>query len=247
MKGIIFDIKRFAIHDGPGIRTTIFFKGCPLDCRWCHNPESINPAVTAEAGEIKTVNQVMTEIKKESIFYEESGGGVTFSGGEPAMQHRFLGALLDECKAADIHTAVDTSGSVAPNIFNSFINRTDLFLYDLKIIDEKEHLKYTGASNRLVLENIKTLSREGKETIIRFPVIPGITDGRENVNGVIDFISALEGIDNVVILPFHRTAAEKYRRLSIENRMKDIESPSALQMEEIIKTFESSGLKIFDN
>ena len=166
--GIIYDLKKYAIHDGPGIRTTVFLKGCPLDCWWCHNPESRKnePQSSGKKNLHKnlallnsdknligikvTTNEVMHEIRKDVLFYDESGGGVTFSGGEPLQQTDFLKMLLAECKAEHIHTVVDTSGYVEYKYFEEIRSLTDLFLYDLKFIDDALHLKYTGVSNRLM-------------------------------------------------------------------------------------------------
>jgi pyruvate formate lyase activating enzyme len=243
--GIIFDIKRFAIHDGPGIRTTVFLKGCPMRCPWCHNPESQNKFPehikgnkNNVIGEEKTVTDIMHEIEKEVLFYEESRGGVTFSGGEPLEQAEFLDALLDECKKNEIHTAVDTTGDVPPDIFNSIIDKTDLFLYDLKIMDDSKHIKYTGESNRFTLQNLKTLSQKGKRIIIRFPVIPGITDSEDNIKAVGMFISSLRNIREIDLLPYHRTADSKYKRLERKNKMRKIMPPTDKSMNEVKRLFE---------
>ena len=174
LKGKIFDIKRFAIHDGPGIRTTVFMHGCPLNCWWCHNPESIrkisrnnsdsesNDKFDSACGSVQdplltewTVEKLFGEIQKDKIFFEESGGGVTLSGGEPMLQYEFLQSFLEECRNQDIHTVVDTSGYVPYQYFASINDYVDLYLYDLKIIDEEEHKKFTGVSNKLIIDNLK--------------------------------------------------------------------------------------------
>ncbi len=244
MQGILFNIKRFALHDGPGIRTTVFLKGCTQKCRWCHNPECFNPGVSNGIGKEVTVDEVLREIEKEVIFYDESGGGVTFSGGEPLMQPRFLAAVLDRCREKDIHIALDTAGSVPPPVFNTVVDKVDLFLYDLKLLDENDHIKYTGISNKHTLKNLETLSRKGKNVIVRFAVIPGITDTEENIRAAAVLVSGLKGIRNLDVLPYHKTAASKYARLKIENRMKDAESPSLERIGAIVKTFESYGLNV---
>jgi len=241
IKGIIFDIKRFSINDGPGIRTTVFFKGCPMRCVWCHNPESQKPAPQKTGdrgtiGEEKSFAEILREIEKETIFHDQSGGGVTFSGGEPLAQPKLLGVLLDECRRMGIHTAVDTSGCVPPGIFNSIIDKPDLFLYDLKIMDESKHVKFTGVSNRNVLKNLKTLSKKRKNVIIRFPVIPGITDGEENIRAVCRFASSLK-FRRIDLLPYHRTAEAKYKRLGLKNRMKGVKTPSDEHMAETERVF----------
>ena len=170
--GIIFNIKHFAVHDGPGIRTTVFFKGCPLSCRWCHNPESINPnleeievpyarvSVTAKkcgkdtVGKKVQVSEIMSEVLKDVIFYDESGGGITISGGEPLMQPDFLFSLLKECKIHNIHTCVDTSGYAPRKIIESIVDYVDLFLYDIKLLDNEEHVRYTGVKNDRIFQNL---------------------------------------------------------------------------------------------
>lgn len=244
MQGILFDIKRFALHDGPGIRTTIFLKGCPMKCWWCHNPESLSPGASDGFGEKKTIQQVMKEIEKEIIFYDESGGGVTFSGGEPLVQPEFLEILVDECKEREIHTALDTTGCVPPRVFNLLMEKIDLFLYDVKIMDHSKHMEYTGTSNKYTLENLKNLSLEGKKVIIRFPLIPGITDTDKNITATATFVSSLKGIQKIDVLPYHRIAEKKYRRLKIENKMKGVKPPSTERIEAVKKKFERYGLKV---
>lgn len=243
-QGTLFNIKRFALHDGPGIRTTVFLKGCPQKCWWCHNPECFNPGISNGIGKQATVDEVLLEIEKEVIFYDESGGGVTFSGGEPVMQTEFLTALLDKCRKKDIHIALDTTGSVPPPTFNTIVDKIDLFLYDLKILDETDHIKYTGISNKYTLENLATLSRKRKNVIVRFPMIPGITDTEENISAVAGFVSGLKGIRNLDVLPYHNTAGSKYERLKIENKMKGVSLPSGERIKAVIKKFESYGLNI---
>jgi len=248
IKGIIFDIKRFSINDGPGIRTTVFFKGCPMRCAWCHNPESQKRAPQKAGdrgiiGEVKTFEEILREIEKETIFHDQSGGGVTFSGGEPLAQPKLLGALLDECRRMGIHTTVDTSGCVPPKIFNSIIGKPDLFLYDLKIMDDRNHVKFTGASNRNVMKNLRALSKKRKNVIIRFPVIPGITDSGENIRAVCRFVSSLK-FRRIDLLPYHRTAEAKYRRLGMKNRMKGVKTPSDERMSGIKKLFQKYGKKM---
>jgi pyruvate formate lyase activating enzyme len=244
MKGTIFDIKRFAIHDGPGIRLTVFFKGCPLSCWWCHNPEGINPKIDGETGEEVTVDQLMVEIQKEIIFFEESSGGVTFSGGEPLMQAPFLAALLDRCGKCDIHTAVDTSGCVPINIFNTIIDKVDLFLYDLKIMDRGKHLKFTGSYNDHTIENLENLAKKGKDVLIRFPLIPGITDSTENIQAVASFIQQLKALRQVEILPYHKMAAHKYKKINRPNKIGGLMPPSSRQIREAAKIFCSFGLDV---
>ena len=233
--GTIFDVKRFAVHDGPGIRTTVFFKGCPLRCRWCHNPESqrLRPEPMAGAnrrycsllsngdpnvvGRVVTVEAVMREVEKDVVFYDESGGGVTFSGGEPLQQPHFLRALLEASRERVIHTAVDTSGFVPWPHLESICERVDLFLYDLKLMDDEAHRHYVGVSNDLIKENLRRLHDRGASIILRIPLIPGITDTEANLAQLTPFIAGLPGIRAVHLLPYNPIGEEKYERLDKPN------------------------------
>ena len=258
--GIIFDIKRFAVHDGPGIRTTIFFKGCLAHCWWCHNPESQSSEIQSviktnklddlifEENEIVgrqiTADELLTEINKDTVYFDESGGGVTFSGGEPLMQPEFLESILKLCKEENIHATLDTTGYCSPEIIQSIYKYVDLFLYDLKIIDDKLHQKYTGLSNAQILENLKFLQNKEKNIIIRFPVIPDVTDTKTNINQILDYLNSKNGISEINILPFHKIANHKYTRFQIENKMNKTKEPSKEEITGIKKRFESTGFKV---
>jgi pyruvate formate lyase activating enzyme len=259
--GIVFRIKKYAIHDGPGIRTTIFLKGCPLACWWCHNPEGRNtePQIIAPArgrdpsdsttppetiGRRMTVDHVMAQIVNDLIFYDESGGGATFSGGEPLMQPGFLADLLDRCRKEQVHTAVDTSGYAPADIFSGIAARADLLLFDLKLMDDAAHRAYTGVSNRPILENLEMAAHGGRPLRIRFPVIPGITDGEDNLRRVADFLDALDRVRNIDLLPFHRIADGKYGRLGLENRMKTTPPPSRDILARIAALFRGRGFSV---
>lgn len=257
MKGIVFDFKKYAIHDGPGIRTTVFLKGCPLSCWWCHNPEGrgCKPQTMTKTlkvdgrefvkeetmGREMSVDEVMAEISKDITFYDESGGGVTFSGGEVFMQVEFLKSLLEKCKKKDIHTCVDTTGYVQPEILKSVFPLVDMFLYDIKLIDDKEHIRYTGVSNEKILSNLKLIRQSGKDVRVRFPVIPEITDSDENVRGVAKFVSSLGGVE-VDLLPYHRIGSDKYKRLKMDYLMPDVQPPSKDRMAEISNLFAKQGI-----
>lgn len=266
-KGIVFDIKRFALHDGPGLRTTVFLKGCPLSCPWCHNPESRefspvllfrparclrclrcveacpNHAISSQSGfpftdhsactacgqcteacpsearEIVgrefTVSEAMEEIRRDRIFYDESGGGVTFSGGEPLSQPEFLASLLRACRIDGIHTALDTSGFAEKTVFLRTATLASLVLYDLKVMDPETHLRLTGVYNKEILENITALSGLGTEILIRIPLVPDLNDSEANIIQTGDFARGLPNISGVELLPFHSLALEKHQRFSI--------------------------------
>ena len=268
--GLIFDIKRYSAHDGPGIRTTVFFKGCPLTCWWCHNPESRDPspllyydgekclachdcvgacvhgaveatpdgsatdaarclgegacadACPTEArrlvGRRYTVAELMEEIDKDAVFFQESGGGVTFSGGEPLLQWRFLLDALKACGKRGIHRAVDTTGVAAPSVILAVAQETDLFLYDLKVMDPRLHKEATGVHLRPILNNLVRLLSVGAKVRIRIPLIPGISDG-DNVDRVASFLRGLDGIDGIHLLPYHAPAREKHLKFGVPWRL----------------------------
>lgn len=259
MKGLIFDIRRFTIHDGPGIRTTVFFKGCPLRCTWCHNPESQNPEIESlevetrldgrefrkkiSVGQLLTAEEVFKEIKKDIVFSEESHGGVTFSGGEPMMQPVFLKELMALCKENSIHTTIDTCGYASPESYQSIAGHTDLFLYDLKQMDDALHRQITGKSNAIILENLKLLSALGKDIIIRFPFIPGLTSSTENIRQMISFLKKLPGqLPAIQLLPYHSLADNKYHRLLIENSSSVIEAVDNRELANARKLFLKAGI-----
>ncbi len=261
--GIIFDIKKFAIHDGPGIRTTVFLKGCPLDCWWCHNPEGRegqpenfcvrtrrggsggNWAEKEELfGREVSVAEIMTEIIKDIVFYDQSGGGVTFSGGEPLMQPEFLKAALIECQESGIRTAVDTSGYGPADIFDEIYDLVDLFLYDLKNMDDHQHIKYTGVSNEQILDNLKMLAVRGNKINLRLPMIPGITDTHENLEAILEFIEPLPGIRDVSLLPYNRLAEDKLERFSLNSRLGRISSGTGNDLDAVTRRFANRGYRV---
>jgi pyruvate formate lyase activating enzyme len=224
--GRIFKIQKYALHDGPGIRTTVFFKGCPLACRWCHNPEGIAPEVksgTVEGDRLggwqTTVRQVLDEIEKDRIFYDQSGGGVTFSGGEPTLQPQFLEELLAGCRQRALHTTLDTCGWAPETCFAQLADQADLVLFDLKLIDPRAHLRHTGADNRMILKNFRVLTASGKPLRVRVPLVPGITDTEENIMALSGFLHTCGCTAPLDLLPFHATAEMKYQRLGMPNPM----------------------------
>jgi pyruvate formate lyase activating enzyme len=261
ISGIIFDIKRFAVHDGPGIRTTVFLKGCAANCWWCHNPESqsieIEKAIRKnqlEGREIEeqeiigrsiTVPELLREISKDRIFFEESGGGVTFSGGEPLMQPEFLKDVLIYSRASGFHTTLDTTGYATAKIFDSIIPHVDLFLYDLKFIDDQLHQKYTGVSNQSILNNLKKISHSDSKFIIRYPVVPGITDEQRNVDQIMDFIVSLKHKKlKLDLLPYHTIARHKYHKMGMAYMMGDKKKPSIKSIKKLKNKLESVGLQV---
>ena len=271
MKADIFEIKRLAIHDGDGIRTTVFFKGCPLRCVWCHNPEGLErpkqlacyaekcvgcmecvsacpngahreengvhvldrslctacglcadtclgEALTLFGREV-TVDELMAVVLEDREFYENSGGGVTLSGGECLLQADFCAALLKECKAHGLHTAVDTCGFVGRDALDKVIPYTDVFLYDVKAADEDVHIRCTGRSNRLILDNLRYLDEQGKTTQIRIPCVPGWNDGQ--MEKIRDVLAQLRHVDEIRVLGYHNYAGSKYGALSLPNTLPD--------------------------
>jgi len=257
-QGLIFDIRRFSINDGPGIRTTVFFKGCPLNCIWCHNPESQSDfpetwekcvnldnqdfKMRIEIGGWSLVNEVMEEIAKDRVFYDESSGGVTFSGGEPLAQPEFLAELIEACISAGLHTAIDTSGFCSGETISRIAPLTDLFLFDLKLMDDQAHNEFTGVSVIQILENLKFLLDNKYKVIIRFPVIPGINDHTENVHSMIRWLSPFrQTIVKVDLLPFHKTGRGKYHRLGKEEKMMDIPDIRPGDLEKLRSDFRNAG------
>ena len=257
----IFDIKRFAVHDGPGIRTTVFLKGCPLRCWWCHNPESqakepftidIERKVNGKSvagkktyGEQIESADLMDTILRDRHFYEESGGGVTFSGGEPLMQLKELDELLKASKQNGLHTAVDTSGFAKREQFERIVDTTDLFLYDLKHMDPELHKKYTGVDNVLIHANADFLLERGANIIFRIPVIPEVNTSVEEVARMIGFLKERkEHLNEVHLLPYHRIAENKYFRLRMKQPLQKLKEPDQSYMEQLKAEFEKSGLEV---
>lgn len=257
MNATIFEIKRFAVHDGDGIRTTVFFNGCPLRCVWCHNPEGLTFEVQeafyahkcigceeckkegfmpddclGEArvlyGKTVTVDELLPILLEDKDFYETSGGGVTLSGGECLIQADFCAELLKELKRLGIHTAVDTCGFVSRNALDKVIPYTDVFLYDIKAYDEDIHIRCTGVSNKQILENLKHLNMLGKKIEIRIPYVPDYNDGQ--IEKIACFLAPLKNITKIRVLPYHNYAGSKYKALNI-----NVTLPKRLPTDEEIK------------
>lgn len=292
-KGIVFNIQKYSVNDGPGIRTTIFLKGCPLNCLWCHNPESqrtqrdiffianrclgcgkcieacgtgalsskeekiifdkklcqncgnctkaCRPKARHFVGDEMTVEEVMKEIMKDYIFYDESGGGATFSGGEPLVQSDFLLQLLERCKEEGIHTTIDTCGFASWDILEKVADNVDLILYDIKHMDNDKHIKYMGTPNELILDNLKKLSERRKRIFVRMPIIPGINDDEENLKKAAEFITKLN-VEQVNLLPYHGIAKDKYNRLSRDYELLEVKDPTKDDMSKVLEVLQSFGL-----
>ena len=270
-KAIIFDIQRNSFVDGPGIRTTVFFKGCNLKCAWCHNPESQSAKpqmmfykdkctgcgkcksvcpyhleqcelcgkctfycpVDARmvCGKEHTVDEVLKEVLKDKAFYETSGGGVTFSGGECMLQIDFLAEILKKCKENGIHTAVDTAGHIPLESFEKILPYTDLFLYDIKIFDSQKHKQYVGVSNELILENLKKLFERKAKLWIRIPIIPDVNDSIEEIQKIKDFLKTIGTPEKIELLPYHAMGENKYRAIGKEPQI--FKTPDAENMKRI--------------
>lgn len=294
--GFISRIQRYSINDGPGIRTTVFFKGCSMDCVWCSNPELINPtpeilsnkhlclhcgecheactegAILLDQGEYVierslcnvcgrcvevclgfarelvgrclSVDELVTELMKDQVFYNVSEGGVTFSGGEPAMQHEFAIKLAQDLKSINIHVAFDTCGNVPWKHLEELSDVVDLFLYDIKLMDDEKHGEYTGVSNALVLTNAKRLSALGVPMIIRLVIIPGCNDSVQEINDKLSFIMQLDSVKQVDILPYHKLGVGKYGMLGRNYLLKDLMPPDHEILEKLKSNIQSRGLKV---
>ena len=295
-ESLIFDIKRYAINDGPGIRVVIFFKGCNMHCAWCHNPESIsgkvekmyspakcikcgtcveacpeNAIILAAEGIVTDVNrcvvcgkcadvcptkaiemsgkpmsafEIMEIIEKERIFFDQSGGGVTFSGGEPLIHTKLLIELLDECGRRGIHRAVDTAGNVSTGTILEVARRTDLFLYDLKMMNAELHGKWTNMRNERLLHNLKAIAKAGANIIIRIPLIGGVNDTNENIEQTAKFVDELWGDKKEVhLLPYHNIAQNKYLKLGKSNDFEKLQEPEEETLITAIAKFAEYGIK----
>jgi len=295
LKGLVFDVKHFAVHDGPGIRTTVFLKGCPLRCGWCHSPESQSPRVEiayypdlciscgacvdacpngaqtmgptkirrelcsgyggcADAcysgalvkfGERVTVGDVLQEVERDRLLHEASGGGVTLSGGEPAAQPLFASRLLEALKDAGHHTALDTCGHADWEAMEKILGHVDLVLYDLKHMNPQTHEELTGATNKLILSNLRKLSKmSSKKVVVRAPVIPGLNDSAGNVEAMARFLGDLGNIEAVELLPYHNLGVPKYGALGREYALSHLQPPTRERLEEVRGLLEAWGLKV---
>ena len=285
LRGLVFDVKRFAIHDGPGIRTTVFLKGCPLSCAWCHNPESQRrepellvrsercvacgtcvsacpngaiarqssrakpetdrsrctgcgacvtaciPRARTVVGQARSVDDLLAEIERDTLFYDQSGGGVTLSGGEPLAQQEFASELLRRCRSQRIHTAVDTCGFADEAALAAVAEETDLFLYDVKLLDDERHRRWTGASNEKILRNLERLARDGKRIWVRYPLVPGINDSERDLAEFGRFVARCPGVEAVQVLPYHAAGERKFDHLGRRFSLGDVRQPDPEMVE----------------
>ena len=251
---LIFNIQKFSVHDGPGIRTTIFFKGCPMRCLWCHNPESQNAFAERmerkdgkeeEVGRRYSVSELVRLLAKDQIFYEQSGGGVTLSGGEVMAQDmEYVAALLQALKRVGIHTAIDTCGAVPVQNYEKVLPYTDLFLYDLKMMDSEKHARYTGVSNEQVLENLKYLSSRGAAIDLRLILVKDVNADRADIQAIAEWLKEEQiVVERISLLPYHDFGRDKYRRLHRECTQ-NFAPPSDGDVENVKKFLEQCGYRV---
>ena len=245
--GIVFDIKEFTIHDGPGIRATVFMKGCPLSCTWCHNPEgqSRQPQVIRSlagerlAGQRYEASELAALLNEQANILQANEGGITFSGGEPLLQADFVAEVIDLLD--DVHVLLDTSGYGNPVDFHSLVGRSDLIYFDLKLIDREMHRHYTGCDNELILNNLKRLSVSGKPFVIRVPLVPGMTDTDENLAAIAQTVRGMPGLLYVDLLPYNLAAGSKYEYAGMEFKP-DYDEKRPLNVNTLL--FEKCGVKV---
>lgn len=249
-KGRIFDIQRFSVHDGPGIRTIVFLKGCALRCKWCCNPESQNYAIeemtlagkTKVFGKDVTVADVMETVLRDMPYYRRSGGGVTLSGGESLCQPDFALAIFKACKENGINTAMESTGFAKYEVIEKILPYLDLYLMDIKHTDSKKHEQFTTKPNELILENAKKIANNVKELIIRVPVIPTFNDTEEEILSIARFAKSLGTVNEIHLLPYHRLGADKYTGLGRTYELSHLEPPKDEYMQKLKCVAETTGL-----
>lgn len=260
MEGYVFDIRHYSVHDGPGIRTAVFMKGCPLRCRWCHNPESqqIQPVemikerrigeklvkMPETIGKLMSPAQVTDEVLKSQLFFEESGGGVTFTGGEPLMQPDFLMECIRLMKQHNIHVALDTCGYTQTEKYADIIAEVDLVLFDLKHTDSGLHREYTGVALESILRNLQSKAQAEKPLLVRIPLIPDFNMSEDVYAEMAEILAELPSLQQIDLLPYHYIASHKYTRLGMEYKMKGVKEPSKMEVEIAFDFFEGRGFKV---
>jgi pyruvate formate lyase activating enzyme len=245
--GIIFDIKEFAIHDGPGIRTTVFLKGCPMSCRWCHNPEGQSrqsqvirsPGGERIAGKEYTAAELAGLLNQQVSILRVNEGGFTFSGGEPLLQADFVAEVIDLLD--DVHILLDTSGYGPQQDFRRLVTRSNLVFFDLKLIDSQEHQHYTGCDNALILENLRLLNDMGVPFVVRVPMVPGVTDTDQNLSDIVQMLSGLSSLLRVDLLPYNKAAGSKYEYIGMEFKP-DYDESREPNLN--LPLFEQAGIKV---
>jgi pyruvate formate lyase activating enzyme len=281
--GLLFNVQRYSVQDGPGLRTTVFLKGCPLACAWCHNPESQAPGpelMTLEGrclacgtcaqacpdpgacshcgacvaacptgarqwlGRQVTVPELVTELLRDRMFFDQSGGGVTFSGGEPLLQPAFVTEALTVLRGRGVHTALDTCGWAPIATLLAVARQADLVLYDLKLMDDDRHRAATGIGNAPILANLAALGREHGQIRIRVPIIPGLNDDPDNLVATARFAAGVGGVTGVDLLPYHATGAAKFRRLGKDYTLEQVLPPTPERMAEAAAWFRAEGLTV---
>jgi pyruvate formate lyase activating enzyme len=245
--GIIFDIKEFSIHDGPGIRTTVFLKGCPMSCMWCHNPEgqSRQPQVICSPSGERIAGKEYKAMELAALLNQQAGilraneGGFNFSGGEPLLQADFVAEVIDMLD--DVHVLLDTSGYGQEQDFYRLVDRSDLVFFDLKLIDSKAHQHYTGCENALILRNLQLLDEMSKPFVVRVPLVPGVTDTDQNLADIVQTVHGLSGLLRVDLLPYNKAAGSKYQYVGMEFKP-DYEESGELNPNTTL--FEQAGIKV---
>jgi pyruvate formate lyase activating enzyme len=245
----LFNIQKFSLHDGPGIRTTVFFKGCPLACKWCSNPESqevgVQPDRSEELrGKLYDIKEVVDICLEDKPFYSESGGGVTLSGGEVLLQPEAATALFKGLHLEGIHTALETAGLASPEVFEQVSSEADIILFDMKHYDSQKHKEGTGSPNEVILENLRNAQSAGNDILVRIPVIPDFNDSLDDATGFARLINSIGKLP-VQLLPFHQFGMSKYEQLGIPY---DFASVSSLHEEDLLPfrdELSSHGIECF--
>lgn len=268
MQALICEIEHYAVHDGDGIRTLVFFKGCPLKCHWCANPETQslkpeyyydvnkcmrcgrckeNPETKCRIGarrsvaKTMTVKEVLKELLADESFYRKSGGGVTLSGGEVLMQFHFALELLKQCKENYLHTAIETCGMAPWYKLEALAEYCDQILFDIKLMNEEQHLYWTGASNKIILENLAKLAQIHHNIIVRIPLVPGVNDNEQELTAIADYANSL-GLHEIHLLPYHNLAKEKYRLLNKDYPLMDLTTPTPAKLNHYAQIFTNRSL-----